>query len=144
MSQIHQHRFANGLTLLVEPIVGVKSAAMSLLLPSGAATEPDDQLGVTQVLGEMLFRGAGDLDSRQHSDALDRLGVHRSYDVQTHHLRLGATMLGDRLDRALPLLTDMVRRPHLADTAFEPAVALALQGLQALEDEPQQKVMVEL
>ena len=94
MDEIRTHRLGNGLTLLVEPMAGVQSVGMTLLLPAGCATEPEGQLGVGAVLSEMIYRGAGDLDSRQHSDALDRLGVHRSSEVQTHHLRVGAVMLG--------------------------------------------------
>jgi len=96
------------------------------------------------VLAEMLCRGAGGRSARQQSDALDQLGVSRETSVQTHDLRLGATMLGDRLDDALPLLMDMIRRPNLADETFEPSRELAIQEIAALEDEPQQKLMIEL
>ena len=141
---IRTHRYSNGLVLVVEQLPGVASAGMTLLLPAGAAAEPADRQGIGAVLAEMVHRGAGELDAKAHADALDLLGVHRSAEVQTHHFRLGATFLGDRIDRALPLLLDMVRRPHLNDKDFEPAVQLALQSIESLEDEPQDKVMVEL
>ncbi|MBI1367915.1 MAG: insulinase family protein [Planctomycetes bacterium] len=141
---IHQHRFANGLTLVVEPIASVASAAMTLLTPAGITTEPADRQGVGAILSEMIFRGAGELDARQHSDALDQLGVHRSGEVLTHHMRLGATMMGDRIDAALPLLLDMIRRPRLDETTFEPSRQLAITAIDSLEDNPQHKVMIEL
>ena len=144
MSTIQQHRYKNGLSLLVEPMPGVASVGMSLLLPGGAADEPGDQLGVSTVLCEMMYRGAGDLDARAHTEALDQLGVKRGTEVRTHHLRLGASILDERLSAALPLLLDMVRRPHLSDEAFGPSRELAVQAIDALEDEPQQKVMIEL
>jgi len=144
MSDIHKHQFDNGLTVLCEPIPGVQSAGLTLLLPAGAAAEPDDRQAVAPILHEQIFRGAGDLDARAHSDALDHLGVHRSASVQTYHLRLGATMLGDRLDAALPLLLDMVRRPRLEEATFPPARDLAVQAIDGLDDEPQEKAMVEL
>lgn len=141
---IATHRYGNGLTLVVEPIGGVNSVGMTWLLPAGAATEPAGKLGVGTVLGEMVLRGAGELDARGYPDALDLLGVHRSTEVQTHHIRLGATFLGDRLDAAIPLLFDAIRRPHLREQDFAPSVQLALQSIEALEDEPQEKVMIEL
>jgi len=141
---IHTHRFASGLTLLVEPMRGVSSASMTLLLPAGAASEPADQRGVGDVLAEMMLRGAGELDARAHSDALDRLGVHRSSEVRTHHLRLGATMMGDRIAAALPLMLDCALRPQLTDEAFDPSRQLAIAAIDALDDDPQQKVMIEL
>lgn len=141
---IETHEFPNGLRLVVEPIGGVKSVGFTLLLPAGTAHEPAHQLGLGAVVHELLFRGAGDLDARAHGDALDLLGVHRATEVNTFNLRLGATFLGDRLTQALPLLTDMVRRPHLNEKDLDPAVQLALQQIESLEDEPQDKVMIEL
>jgi predicted Zn-dependent peptidase len=138
------HRYPSGLTLLVEPMAGVASVGMTLLTPAGAAAEPESEQGVAGILAEMIFRGAGDLDSRAHSDALDRLGVHRSSDVYTQHMRLGATMMGDCTAEALPLLLDCVTRPHLADDAFDPSRQLAIASIEALEDDPQHKAMIEL
>ena len=144
MSDIQSHQYDNGLTLIVEPMTGVQSVSMDLLLGAGAAAEPGDQLGVAAVLSDMIFRGAGDLDARAHSEALDRLGVHRDSSVDPQHLSLSATMLGPNLDDALPLLLDVVRAPRLADESFEPARQLAIQAIDGLDDEPQQKLLIEL
>ena len=144
MHEIEQHQYDNGLALLVEPVDGVQSVGMTLLIPAGTAHEPTDQLGVAAALNEMLFRGAGQLDARAHSDALDQLGVQRSAEPGTLHVRLGARILGDRLDQALPLVLDMARRPQLGDEAFGPSVDLALQAIDSLDDEPQEKLMIEL
>lgn len=144
MHAIHTHRLSNGMWLIAEPMPGAASLAMTLLTPAGTAAEPDERQGVAAVLAEMLFRGAGDRDARAHSDALDQLGVQRSVDAQRQHLALSATMLGPRLEDALPLLCDMVRRPLLAEASLAPARDLALQDLDALEDTPQDKTFIEL
>ena len=144
MSEIHTHVFENGLTLLAEPIVGVQSVGLTMLLPAGVACEPADKLGSAALLSEMIFRGAGDLNARQHSDALDQLGVKRHSGVQVRYLSVGATLLGERLGESLPLITDMIRKPTIGDDAFAPARELAVQAIDGLEDEPQEKVSIEL
>lgn len=144
MHPIHTHQLSNGLWLIAEPMPGASSLAMTLLTSAGTAAEPTDRQGVAAVLAEMLFRGAGERDARAHSDALDQLGVQRSVDTQRQHLALSATMLGPRLDEALPLLCDMVRRPLLSEASLGPARDLALQDLDALEDTPQDKTFIEL
>ena len=53
-------------------------------------------------------------------------------------------MMATRLDAGLPLLIDMIRRPKLEDETFEPSRQLALQTLEALDDDPQQRAMIEL
>jgi len=144
MSQIHRLKLPNGLSLVAEPMEGVQSLAITVLLPAGAAHEPADQLGVAAMLEEMLPRGAGNLDSRAFSDALDHLGVMRGSGVEATRMRLYATMIASKLPEALPLIADMILRPHLPENALEPARDLALQAIESLEDEPQQKVFYAL
>ena len=144
MPEILQHVCGNGLHLLAEPMEGSKSLAMTMLLPAGVAHESADKLGAAALLSEMMFRGAGKFDARAHSDALDRLGVQRHSAVQTEHINFGATLLGNKRQEALPLLADMVTRPRLAEDSLEPARDLALQSIDALEDEPQDRVFDDL
>ena len=54
-----QHTFANGLTLLGEKMPGMQSAAMTLLVPAGAAGDPNNAGGVATVLSDLILRGAG-------------------------------------------------------------------------------------
>ena len=143
MDSIHQHQFDNGLIMLVEPVAGVRSVGLSFLLPAGCCRESSDQQGVAGLLSEMMYRGAGGLTSREHSESLDILGVERYTDAQTYQMRIGATLLGDQLDAALPLLMNMGIRPTLADEAFEVAREIGLQMHEALEDDPHQKVILE-
>jgi predicted Zn-dependent peptidase len=144
MSSIITRELDCGAALVVEPIPSVASVALNWLLPVGAATDASDGDGMAAMLGELVFRGAGDLDSRGHSDALDRLGVQRSSQVLTHHLRLTATLVGDRLRATLPLLANMVVRPALPADALEAVRSLCLQALDGLDDDPQQLVMLHL
>lgn len=144
MPEIHREQLPNGLWLIAEPIDAAQSLSMTLLTPAGLAAEPTGQLGVAPMLAEMVCRGAGGRSAREHSDALDQLGVDRGTSVDTDHLRLSATMIGSKREPALPLLLDMIRRPNLDAAALEPSRALCLQSIDALDDEPQQRVMLEL
>jgi predicted Zn-dependent peptidase len=144
MTQIHHLELPNGLHLVAQPMPGVQSLAMAMLLPAGCAQEPDDQQGVAALLSEMICRGAGDLDARHHCDALDQLGVQRGASAESTRLRISATMIGSKRSEALPLLLDMALRPQLPADGLEPARDLALQSIEALEDEPQQKVFFAL
>jgi predicted Zn-dependent peptidase len=132
-----------GALLLVEPMAGVKSCALSWSLPAGAAAEPESRLGLAGIVAEMVQRGAGGLNSRQHADALDAAGVSRSLDTGVRTSRLGATFVGQDLARAIPLLANMVVRPAMETDSFEPAKSLALQELDSLADDPQEWAGVE-
>ncbi|MEM1354889.1 MAG: pitrilysin family protein [Planctomycetota bacterium] len=144
MDTLYSHTFPNGLTLVAERMTGVKSLAMTLLTPAGNARQAEDRQGVAPLLAEMIGRGAGGLSSRAFSERLDALGVHRSASSGSRHLRLGATMIGSHLDQALPLLLSQVLSPNLNGAELEPSRDLCLQEIDALDDEPQQRVMIEL
>jgi predicted Zn-dependent peptidase len=131
-----------GMPLIVETMAGVKSAALTWLVPAGTATEPEDRQGLSTLWSELLMRGAGGRGSREHADALDRLGISRGTDNGSVHLRLSASMLGERLLEGLPLLVDMVLRPRFEETAIDPARDLALQALESLKDEPSERAMI--
>ncbi|MHC4416463.1 MAG: M16 family metallopeptidase [Planctomycetota bacterium] len=144
MSDIVTIQLDCGAVLVVEPIPSVASVALSWRLPLGSATDPPEGDGMAAMLSELIFRGAAGLDSREHSDALDLVGVQRSSGVSTHHLRLSATLLGDRIDEALPLLTAMVREPTLPAEALRAVRSLCVQTLDSLSDDPQHLVMLRL
>jgi len=143
-SRITRIDLACGMPLIVEEMPSMASAALAWLVPVGSATFEDEHDGDATLLAELVLRGAGGLDARAHSDALDRLGVQRSTVVGAHHVQIHATMLGSRLDDALPLVASMVTDPALPASALEPARSLALQALDGLNDEPQELVMLRL
>lgn len=142
MTRIVTRTLGCGMTLVVERVPGVRSASATWLVPAGTATEPDDRRGIASMWAELLLRGAGERRSRELADTLDRLGVVRSTDVGTHHLRLSATTTGDRLAGALTVLADMVIRPRMDEDAIGPTRDLALQALEALRDEPHERASV--
>jgi predicted Zn-dependent peptidase len=138
------HVLANGLTLLIERMPAVRSAAMSLLVPCGAATDPAGAIGTANVLGEMTLRGAGDRDSRSLSDHLDRLGLQRSMSVGLYHTRYGAAAVAARVVEGLEVYADIVQRPMLPPDEFDAARDLAVQALEGIDDDPRSKVLIQL
>ncbi len=142
--QIHQHTFANGLTLLAEHMDHVRSAAVNFLLPAGCAYDPPQQHGLASIFSDLITRGAGSRDSRELAVAMDRLGLDHSESVGQNHMRFWGSTLSRNLPASLEIYADILRRPHFPDDELEPVVALAMQDLLSLEDEPRAKVMVEL
>jgi predicted Zn-dependent peptidase len=134
----------NGLTLVAEEISGVRSAAFVLLLSAGAVTDPDGREGAASVLEGLVYRGAGGRDTRALSDALDGLGIQRSGGAELEQTSFGGAMLADDLERSLALYADIVRRPHLPEEGLAAERDLALQKLDRLEDNPAEKLVVEL
>ena len=139
-----QHTFPNGLTLLAEKMPAMQSAAMTLLLPAGSATDPVDRSGSATVLSDLVLRGAGTRNSKQLTDHLDSLGLQRSSSVGVHHSRFACAALAQRVMQGIETYADIVQRPHLPETGFVAARDLALQALAGIDDEPRQKLLLKL
>lgn len=133
---IHSERLPNGLTLLFEPMPWLRSISMGLLVPMGAATDPDGFEGSATIHSEWSLKGAGELDARAFSTAIDSLGVRRGASADRNTTNYGASLLVDTLPQALPLLASQVREPRLAEADFEKTRQLGLQELASLVDQP--------
>jgi len=141
---LDQHILKNGMVLLGEPMEAVESAAFGFMLPAGAAQLPDGCCGAGAVICDWIFRGAGDKNSRQLSDALDGLGLHRASSVNSSHITIGAALEAGNLAEAINLYADIILRASLKDDQFELARQLAIDGVHALDDDPRQKVMLKV
>jgi predicted Zn-dependent peptidase len=142
--EVYHHTFPNGLTLLAERMEHVRSAALNFLVPAGCTQDPPRHLGIASVLSDLITRGAGARNSRELSESLDNLGLDRDESVGGIHMRFWGATLSRNLLSALEIYADILRRPHLPADEVEAVKALALQDLQGLEDEPRQKVLIEL
>ena len=141
---ILSHTFDNGLVLLAEPMQSVESAAFTFRVPAGTIFEPHDRGGLAGLTCELVLRGAGRRDNRQFVNDLDNLGVERGEGVGDAHLNFRGATLSKNLLPALEIYADVLRRPQLPADQLEPSRLTALQELAAVEDEPSQKVMLEL
>jgi len=145
MSQaLDKHVLNNGMVLLGEPMEAVESVAFGFMLPAGAANCPEGCCGAANVISDWIFRGAGDKNSRQLSDALDGLGLHRVSSVNSFHLVVGAALESSNLCEAIPLYADVILRSKLEDEQFEPARQLAMHSVKGLDDDPRHKAMLKL
>ena len=134
----------NGLTVLVETMPAVQSAAFALLVPAGSVYDPPGCNGTAAVMADWVGRGAGSRSSRQLLAELDRLGIQGSESAGTQHLVFRGSCLAANLPAALRLYADIILQPHLDEEEFEPVLSGIEHGLLSIEDEPRQKVIVEL
>jgi len=139
-----KYMLKNGMVLLGEPMEAVESVAFGFMLPAGAARLPEGCCGTGNVIADWIFRGAGDKNSRQLSDAIDGLGLVRGRSVGSSHIAIGAALEAGNLAAALDLYADIILKPSLKDDQFELARQLAIEEVLSLDDDPRHKVMLKL
>ncbi len=133
---IHSALLENGLYVLFEPAPASKLVSVELHVPAGAMVEPESQLGITSVLEEWLWRGAGERDARALENAWDALGAQRGSEVTLEGTGFSAACLQGDTGAMLELLADVVLRPKLESDGFEASLDLAQAALTSLEDAP--------
>jgi len=138
------HTFDNGLVLIGQPMDWLESAAFTMLVPAGSAWNPADRGGLSNFACELAQRGCGARDSRQFIEDLDNLGVERSGSTTISHTSFGGAMQASRLDDALAIYADLLRRPHLPEDQLEDTRLVCLQELHAVEDDLSQRTFIEL
>lgn len=132
---------SNGLTVLVQPMPWLRTAAFSLCLEGGTEAEPHDRAGLASLTCEMAQRGAGSHSSRDLVAIQDELGIDRSSGVSNRFVSYNAAMPAEVLSQALSLYAEVVRRPHLPSDQLDDARMMAVQELRAMLDEPTSQVM---
>jgi predicted Zn-dependent peptidase len=137
-------QLANGLTVIVEEMDHVESVSYDMLLPGGLIVDEASTVGASLIFAELLGRGAGGMDSRQLSAAFDGAGIRHGEGVGTDRFTLSGSLVADKLERALELLSLMVLEPTLAEDEIPSIQSVMLQDLAALNDNPARKSMVEL
>ena len=141
---IYKHAFPNGLVLLAEPMSWLESVAFTFSVPAGSVDDPASRCGLASFTCEMVMRGAGERDNHHLIQDLDSLGVERGESVSDAHTRFSGATVAANLPGAVSLYADILRRPHLPAEQLEAARQVLIQELRAVEDEPSQKVMIEL
>ncbi len=125
-------------------MAAVQSVAFSIFSAAGAVFDPPGKTGTANVLTDVITRGAGERDSEQLTMELDRLGLQRNEHAGSYHLSFTGATVAQNLAPSLRVYADILLRPLLDADEVPPAVAGVRQSLRAVEDEPRQKVMVEL
>jgi predicted Zn-dependent peptidase len=135
---------ANGMVLVGEPMRSLESAAFTFLLPGGCSYDPPGTAGLAAMTCEMMLRGAGARDSRAWISELENLGVERGESVGATQSSFGGATLKSNLPQALELFADLLMRPMLPADQLEAGRSVCVQELRSVDDEPGQKLMIEL
>src|SRR5450759_1739618 len=134
-------RLENNIQVVGQPMVGVESAAIGILVGTGARDERPEDFGISHFTEQMLFRGTEHYDARQLSEEFDTLGIDYDSSAGLEMTLVNSLLIGNRLAKAIELLADVVRYPAFPEDAVENVRTLIRQELRQREDKPAQKVL---
>jgi zinc protease len=127
----------NGLAVWIVELHKVPVAHVSIVVRTGAGTDPARRFGLASLTADMLDEGAGARTTLEIADAVDYLGAtiegNSTFDFSTVDLHVPAA----RLREALPILADVVCRPTFPDKELQRVRQELLTSLVEAEDDPE-------
>jgi predicted Zn-dependent peptidase len=112
-------RLANGLRIVVTPMPGRELIAASLAIRAGAADEPAALGGATVLAARGLTEGTEARDAIALTEAFERLGASMHAEAGWDAISAGLDVPASRLEPALALLAEVVRRPSFPGSEIE-------------------------
>ncbi len=132
----HTHRLSNGLQIVAQPMPDFESVAVSYYVRTGSRDEYDPRIaGVSHFLEHMMFKGTQTLDWQQITLEFNKIGAELNAFTSHESTVYYARVLGEYLDRALELLSDMMY-PRLAESDFEMEKEVIVNEIARSEDQP--------
>ena len=136
IDQVKTTRLANGLTILTEPMPGLRSVSLGIWVRRGSRHEPPALNGISHFIEHALFKGSNRRTAHQIATEGDRLGGQLDA-YTTHELTGFATKVVDTaLPQAFDLLVDLVTNPKFDEVDLEREQGVIIEEMKMIEDTP--------
>jgi zinc protease len=113
--EFHRTVLDSGMQVITCHLPGRLLGSARLIVEAGSANEPDDQGGVAVLAARSIDEGTENLDSTAFSDAVENLGAVIDADANWDTFRTNLVVPMARMEPALELMADAVRRPAFDD-----------------------------
>ncbi len=134
------HTLSNGVRVVCDPIGGLESLALSIVIDGGARWETEATAGWAHMLEHMVFKGAGERSARQIVEAIEGEGGHINAATGQERTSFQVRCLKGGLPLAMAVLTDLVRRPTLDADDLDKEKGVIAQEIAEAADQPDDKV----
>jgi zinc protease len=135
---IARSTLANGLPVFLVERHKVPLAQVLIVLRGGASADPPASPGLASLTASLLERGAGSRSALEISDLSDYLGADFAAGSGWDATTVGVNVPSARLEPALSLLADLVRRPTFPPAEVERVRSALLTDILQWRDDPEQ------
>lgn len=133
---IRQTVLDNGVTVVTEPMPGLRSAALGFWVLAGSVDEKPGQEGLSHFMEHMLFKGTPTRSAIEISMAFDALGADLNAFTAKEHTCFYARMIDKNLSACFELLADMIVNSVFGEDEAALEREVVLEELASSEDMP--------
>jgi predicted Zn-dependent peptidase len=134
----------SGLRVASHSMPGLQTAAVGLFAEVGSRDEPEALNGIAHLFEHMVFKGAGGRSARDISEAIEEVGGDLNAATDRDATSFTASVMAEHVPLAVELISDMILRPHFAETDLEREKDVVFQELAEARDSPSDMVFDQL
>lgn len=140
MNLIHRQQCANGLTVVVEEIPGIRSISMGVWVGTGSRHETPETNGISHFIEHMMFKGTETKSAKELAEVFDHIGGQVNAFTTKEYTCYYAKVLDLHFRRALETLADMFFRSKFAPEELTKERKVIAEEIRMYEDTPDELV----
>lgn len=130
----------NGLRVVAEYIPHFPSVSVGLWIGAGSMYETQEESGLSHFVEHMLFKSTENRTTKEIAVEMDALGGQVNAFTSKECTCYYAKVIGDHLDRAMNLLSDLLLHAKMEEEDFEKERGVILEEIAMGEDTPEDLV----
>jgi predicted Zn-dependent peptidase len=134
------HTLPNGIRVVCDPMEGLQSLALSVVVRGGARWEAPERNGWSHLLEHMVFKGAGERSSQDIVEAIEAEGGQINAATGYERTSFQVRCLKGGLPLGMAVLGDLVRRPTITEADLEQEKSVIGQEIAEAADQPDDRV----
>ncbi len=131
-----EQTLSNGARLLVVPNSEQPVVSIQLLLPGGAAADPDEMAGLASLTASQINKGTESMTAKEIAEAVDFIGARLGAGASSEWTTVSLTTITDFLDDGLDLMADVVLHPTFPAEELETEKQRRISGLRLQKSQP--------
>ncbi len=129
---------SNGLTVTLEPLPHLRSAAAGVWLGTGSVNETGRQSGISHLLEHLFFKGTATRTARDIVEAVERTGGQLNAFTTRDHTCVYVKTLDEHLSTGIEILADVMLNSRFVELEKERKVVL--EEITSIRDVPEEYV----
>lgn len=133
---INQKKLSNGITVVLETMPYLRSAAFGVWIKVGSSNENKANNGISHIIEHMLFKGTAKRTAKQIADDMARIGGDSNAYTSKECTSFYATTLDEHLPIAIEIIGDMLNNSLLDEKSLKKEKGVIIEEIDMYDDSP--------
>lgn len=137
---INIKQLSNGITVVLETMPYLRSAALGIWIKVGSSNENEKNNGISHIIEHMLFKGTKNRTAKQIADEMARIGGDINAYTSKECTSFYAVTLDEHLPIAIEILGDMLNNSLYDEKALKKEKGVIIEEIDMYDDSPEDLV----